>query len=300
MRSFFSSASLLLAGLTSVLAQTACNGRAEYCDRPYSNVSQIASHDSAFVGDLPQDNQLWQVSEQLKHGVRFLSVQTHQSPILKGLDMCHTSCIELDAGSFKSYMHTIKTFLDANKNEVVTILIVNGDFLAPSAYEAAIKAAGADKYAYAPKKTLAIGEWPTLGEMIKQDKRLVVFMDYKSDMAKVPYILDEFTYFFETPYDTTDPKFCQCTLDRPANSKPDGKMYIVNHYLDKKLLGISSILVPDKDADVQTNSPTGTGSIGAQNDLCVSQYKHMPKAVLLDYVNTNKWQPAELTMNGIH
>jgi hypothetical protein len=32
-------------------------------------------------------------------------------------------------------------------------------------------------------------------------------IDYGADTSTVSYILDEFTYFFETPYDTTDPNF---------------------------------------------------------------------------------------------
>ena len=52
---------------TSDAAPTVCNGRSEYCSRAYSNVSQIASHDSAFVGELPQQNQLWSVEDQLKN-----------------------------------------------------------------------------------------------------------------------------------------------------------------------------------------------------------------------------------------
>lgn len=39
-------------------------------------------------------------------------------------------------------------------------------------------------------------------------------LDYHADTTKVPYILDEFAYCFETPFSQTDPKFPQydCTI----------------------------------------------------------------------------------------
>ncbi len=83
---------------------------------------------------------------------------------------------------------------------------------------------GLASYAYAPGTTLNLDQWPTLQELIDSGKRLIMFLgkhvvqfffepllilaiDYGADTSVVPYILDEFTYFFETPYDTTDPNF---------------------------------------------------------------------------------------------
>lgn len=104
---------------TIVLA--ACNGQDALCSRPYSNVTFVGSHDSAFVGPLPTQNQLLSVGDQLGLGVRFLQAQTHD---LDGtIEMCHTSCIELDAGTLTDYLKPIKTFMDANPNEVVTLLL---------------------------------------------------------------------------------------------------------------------------------------------------------------------------------
>lgn len=104
---------------TIVLA--ACNGQDALCSRPYSNVTFVGSHNSAFVGLLPSQNQLLSVANQLGLGVRFLQAQTHD---LDGtIEMCHTSCIELDQGSLTEYLEPIKTFMDANPNEVVTLLL---------------------------------------------------------------------------------------------------------------------------------------------------------------------------------
>jgi hypothetical protein len=112
----------------------------------------------------------------------------------------------------------------------------------------------------------------------------------------VPFILDEFTYFFETPYDTTDPTFNECTLDRPAGGSADGRMYIVNHFLDLDIFGID---IPDVAADAQTNAATGSGSIGAQVSLCFGIYGRNPTFVLVDNFNTGDVFTAQKNLNGL-
>ncbi len=87
----------------------ACNGNAALCSRAYSSVTQIGTHDSAFVGVLPTENQQKSVSEQLDAGIRFLQAQTH---VLDGsLQLCHTSCDLLNAGPLTDYLSTIKTWM---------------------------------------------------------------------------------------------------------------------------------------------------------------------------------------------
>jgi hypothetical protein len=73
-------------------------------------------------------------------------------------------------------------------------------------------------------------------------------------------------------------------------------MYIVNHFLDKAVLG-PDILIPDVEADFQTNAATGKGSIGAQTDLCTQTYGRTPNFVLLDMFNRGEWLPAQHVMN---
>ena len=106
--------------------------------------------------------------------------------------------------------------------------------------------------------------------------------DYKADTNYVPYILDEFHYFFETPFENTDPDFSSCNLDRPSGSNGDGLMYIVNHFLQVK---IGDIFIPNEILLPRTNAATGRGSIGAQVDVCKNKWGRKPKAVLVDRFN---------------
>ncbi|TVY18901.1 PI-PLC X domain-containing protein 1 [Lachnellula arida] len=295
---------LFLIGLCKVSA-AACNGNDALCSRKYSNITQIGAHDSAFVGDLPTDNQNLNVTGQLDAGIRFLTAQTHS--FLDEIYLCHTSCWEEDSGVLVNYLTDIRTWMDSNPNEVVTLLLTNGDAIAVSKFADAYDNAGISKYTYTPPNQLTLGDWPTLQDLISANTRLITFMGslfvshYNSNTSSVSYILDEFSYFWETPSlicsketiltyksqptdDVTTSDFPDCSIDRPPGSNGAGLMYIINHFLDIDLLS-TGILVPDKDSAPATNAATGNGSIGAQADLCTQQHGASPNAILLDFVD---------------
>ncbi|WEW58734.1 hypothetical protein PRK78_004202 [Emydomyces testavorans] len=276
-----------------------CNGRSDYCDRRYADVRFVGAHNSPFVGFLPQHNQEISVTKQLDLGIRYLQGQTHIQEVDKTLHMCHTSCFLEDAGPVEDFLGTVKVWLDGHPQEVVTLLLTNGDNVDVSRFDEAFTKSGIKDYAFVPSSSpgmLPMDAWPTLGELIESGKQLIVFLDYKADMSKIPYILDQFTYYFETPFSTTDPKFPQCQIDRPPNAKADGRLYLVNHTLNVDLLGV---IVPDRLKAPKTNAATGEGSIGAHVDLCNSIYHRKPNVVLLDFINQGEVLKAQKMMNGL-
>ncbi|KAJ5654629.1 hypothetical protein N7490_001632 [Penicillium lividum] len=282
---------------TAADAATTCNGRAEYCTRSYSNITFIGSHDAAFVGSLPQQNQNIGITAQLDMGIRYLQAQTHKSLLDDTvLELCHTSCLLEDAGTLKAYLSTIKSWLDDNPNEVVTLLLTNGDSLDISIFGSTFVSAGIDSYAFVPSsEPLAYADWPTLGDLIDSGKRLVAFLDYGADTGTVNYILDEFAYYFETPYDVTDSTFSNCSIDRPAGASASGRMYLVNHYLDVDILGVD---IPDRDKASTTNAAMGDGSFGAQATECEALYGHAPNVMLADFVDKGEVIKAQNELNG--
>ncbi|EER29333.1 hypothetical protein D8B26_008056 [Coccidioides posadasii str. Silveira] len=283
---------------TGLLAQTRCNGRTEYCTRRYADVRLVGAHNSPFVGYLPQHNQEISVTKQLDLGIRFLQGQTRVHEEKKTLNMCHTSCFLEDAGPVEDFLSTIKTWLDGHPEEVVTLLLTNGDYVDVNRFDEAFTKSGIKKYVFVPPSSpdaLPMDSWPMLGNLISSGKRLIVFLDYKADMPKFPYILDQFAYFFETPFSTTDPKFPQCKIDRPPNAKADGRLYLVNHTLNVDIFGV---IVPDRIRAPKTNAATGEGSIGAHVDLCNSIYDRKPNVVLLDFINQGEVFRAQNRMNG--
>ncbi|KAJ5245904.1 hypothetical protein N7468_000887 [Penicillium chermesinum] len=284
---------------TNVLGQDTCNGRSEYCTRSYSNITFVGSHDSAFVGDLPTQNQNLNVTAQLDLGIRYLQAQTHKSIGDDSvLELCHTSCLLEDAGPLSDFLGTVKSWLDGNPDEVVTLLLTNGDSVDISVFGDTFSGVdGLVNYIYVPSsQPLAIGDWPTLGDLISAGTRLIVFLDYGANTDTVNYINDEFSYYFETPYDVTDSSFSNCSIDRPPGASAEGRMYIVNHFLDVDILGVD---VPDRDAAGTTNAATGDGSIGAQADECEALYKVNPNVLLLDFVDQGDPLGAQTSLNGL-
>ncbi|KAJ4391962.1 hypothetical protein N0V93_005582 [Gnomoniopsis smithogilvyi] len=263
-----------------------CNGHAELCDRKYSNITFIGSHDSAFVGSSVADNQETSVADQLAQGVRFLQAQTHLDN--NTIKLCHTLCALEDAGPLADYLSTVKTFLDNNPNEVVTLLLTNPDGQSGTAFDAIFQNSGIKNYAFTPPSNLTIDGWPTLGQMISSGQRFVVFMDFPAAPTE-PYILNEFqSYIF-----TTDPNFAQCAIDRPSGASAAGRMILVNHFLDTNLSGI---LIPNRDAANVTNSAS---SITAQANLCTSLYQRNPNFILLDWISIGDAMATEAKMNGV-
>ncbi|KAJ9385387.1 hypothetical protein DTO063F5_4352 [Paecilomyces variotii] len=294
--------SLLFTSTTTTFAQQQqppCNGHIEFCTRQYSNISQIGAHDSPFIGDLPSDNQNLNITQQLDFGIRFLQGQTHKN--LEGeLDLCHTSCLLEDGGSLVSFLQTVKGWMDveSNANEVVTLLLTNGDNVPVEEFGAAFESAGVKEDVFVPDSSpgvLGLGDWPTLSDLIENGTRVVVFLDYGANTTSIPYILDEFSYFFETPYDVTDPSFSNCSIDRPPGASASGRMYIVNHFLDVDILGV---LVPDRVAAPTTNAVSGNGSIGVQASLCEGLYGRVPNFVLVDFTDQGDVLGAQERLNG--
>ncbi|KAI9696359.1 MAG: hypothetical protein M1820_008201 [Bogoriella megaspora] len=288
---------LALASLATTLTSAApCNGFDSLCNRSYSNITFMGTHDSAMTGDHtnPFINQELSLADQLGLGIRFLQAQTHMPA--GTLEMCHTTCIPevSDKGPLSDYLSTVKTFLDANPNEVVTLLLTNGDYVGVGNFSNVFKSVGLDTYAYVPpSEPLPKGDWPTLGSLISDNKRLVVFLDYDADINVAPYILDEFAYFFETPYDVTDSNFPNCNIDRPSGASADGRLYLVNHYLDNDIFGID---IPAYDDAGTTN---GGDSVNKNVAECFNLYGVNPNVILVDWVNKGDIINIGKALNGL-
>ena len=300
-----------------------CNGHPALCDRSWSNITHIGAHDSAFVGIMPFENQNVDVGTQLDAGIRFLQVQTHRNGFGQ-LALCHTTCFMEDAGLLSAYLTTVREWLDGHPHEVVTLLLTNNDRLNMSAYDLAYKAAGMQNYTYYPHNSvspwIAPSSWPTLQELINNGTRLISFMDYGTDTPQVPYILPEFNFFWETPFDVTSWSDLEsCNIDRPGalnkayaaatTGEPSSEshvaidkqreqlMYIVNHFLDTKMwLGIE---VPDRKDVAKTNAMTGPGSVGSQASLCNDKWGSKPWGVLVDYFEKGQVIELQNQLNGV-
>ncbi|KAF9741273.1 hypothetical protein PMIN06_012351 [Paraphaeosphaeria minitans] len=267
-----------------------CNGHAEFCNRKLSNVTMVVAHNSPFV--VPHNaasNQVYPVLNQLEDGIRGLQFETHYPNATAGLSLCHTSCDLLDAGTLESYLTTVRGWLDTHPYEVIAIMMGNDNRVPPTTYIEPFQNAGMLQYLYIPPKPNAtLEDWPTLAQMILLNKRVVVMLDYLANQTEVPWLLDEFSYQWQTPFSPTDPAF-PCTAQRPSNQDDEvsrNKMYMANHNLniDVKLLG-QSILIPAYTLLDELNAVSGNGSLGRNVDNCTAMWGRPPNWLLVDYYN---------------
>lgn len=274
-----------------------CNNYPEFCNRKYSNITEVCAHNSAFsIKNNAASNQYLSITDQLNDGIRMLQGETHY--VNETVYNCHTTCSLLNAGTWQSMLETTVTWLESNPYDVLTILIVNSDFENVDVYVPPIQNSGIAQYLYEPEYVpQKRDQWPTLGEMILSGKRVVMFMDYNANQTKVPYILDEFTHMWETPYSPTNQSF-PCTQQRPPGLKhqsaKDDYMNLVNHNLNtavdlSALTGGSSsdtILIPNyADLNITNGAYNQLGQLEANTLNCTEDWDRAPNFLLVDYYN---------------
>ncbi|KAL6716812.1 hypothetical protein ACLMJK_004724 [Lecanora helva] len=293
----------------------ACNNSPALCSRPYSNITQLGAHDSPFLVNSSGSSNTISLSgagnqnvdspTQLSAGVRLLTAQVHNSN--GEWHLCHTSCSLLDAGTLRSWLSSIKTWLDANPHDVVTILLVNSDNASPSELDAEFQAANIKSYAYTPSSTTtALETWPTLQDMIAKNTRLVTFVASlaPSSNTAAPYLLDEFTFVFENPYNVTEATGFSCDADRPptlkgqtATAVSSGRLPLVNHFLDQQILG--SIDTPNTSYIETTNGMSGVGNLQQAASNCAGAYGRAPAFLLVDFFDEGSAINVVNNINGI-
>jgi hypothetical protein len=287
---------------SSTAAQTtqACNNSPALCSRPYNNITHLGAHNSPFVRDSSTSfstagNHYFNSTVQLSAGVRLLTAQVHRDNSTDGTTewkLCHSFCNLLDAGTLTNWLVTIKAWMDANPNEVVTLLLVNADGASADDLGTSFTSSGITQYAYAPPTAgVAPTEWPTLQSMIANSTRLVTFVaSLPASSPSHPYLLDEFTYIYENPFETTTATNYSCVPDRPSTLRNDpetasasGRMFLMNHFLyEQQLFGIET---PNVTYIQTTNGALGIGSLGEQLGACGRVYGEAPTFVLVDFFN---------------
>jgi len=281
---------------------TICNGHAELCGRRYSNVTVVGAHGSyAFSDDpfaLARDQEV-NVTTQLNLGVRLLQAQAHNGTKDGHLRFCHTSCALFDGGKVVDYLKIVKQFLDANPNEVLTLLFTNPEGLSVlDVWKPAFDASGITPLAYVPPHLpIKQSEWPTLGQLIDSGKRVVVFLDSRTNTDLVDFILPEFKMIWETPFSVTNSSF-PCSVNRIHGPlATEDHSYMINHSLNINIIPIGSgVIIPDAYHARTTN---GIPSITAHVNNCIPLGANRnPQFVLLDFVNVGEGFKAVDILNG--
>ncbi len=226
------SVALLSLALTipgSIAAATVCNGSPHLCARRYDQVSYATTHNAFNYAYGPTQfwfpNQQVDIPHQLRGGVRGLMIDAHEynghDPTLAGkVCVCHQFC-DLGAEPLTDVLRSIREFLDTYSREVVTIIFES--YVTVDRMEQAFIDSGLIDYAY-PQPVGA--PWPTLGEMIDQNRRLVVFTDRDGGLRD--WYLDVWDFAVETDYSARSPEDLTCDYNR---GDPSNSLFILNHFL---------------------------------------------------------------------
>ncbi|MFF7182998.1 hypothetical protein [Streptomyces sp. NPDC008121] len=235
--------------------QRRCQGDIRLCERPYNDVAYLASHNAMsstaehFIGPL-QD---LDIIGQLNYGVRALLIDIHRwetpesvterlrassiSPQLQaqidefakranppraGLWLCHAVC-RAGATELSSQLRDVGAWLEANPTEVVTMIVQ--DETSNVDIERAFIGAGLGDFLFTPPAD-PDGPWPTLGEMIDDGRRLVVFSE-KAD-GPGPWYRNFYRYGMENHYSYARPEDINCSPNRGGTGK---ELLLMNNFV---------------------------------------------------------------------
>ena len=223
---FFSSSFLLFLLNTSVYAQ--CNGSVDNCGKQYNQVAYLTTH-NAYNTDsegfsLP--NQHLGIADQLNQGVRAFMLDVYD---FFGTPTQYHGSALLGTQALSSDLNELKNFLDANSNEIVTLILEC--YVSADDIESELINAGLMPYVYTHVNGNA---WPTLQEMINLNKRLVVFSDVADASASQGWYHYVWDFAVETHYSVNNVNDFTDDYNR-GDSLND--LFIFNHFVTNSLSG---------------------------------------------------------------
>lgn len=138
--------------------------------------------------------------------------------------LCHTVC-ELGATRMDETLRTIGAYLRANPSTVLVLMLES--YVTDADLQLSFVKTNTEQYA----ATLSHGEpLPTLGELIAENHRLVVFTEKTPNDRTIPWLNDAFSWIQDTPLGAQQPNQLQCKRYRGSPSSP---FLMLNHWIDR-------------------------------------------------------------------
>lgn len=225
---------LLAGGTATCQAKQQCNGHNELCTRTFDQVAYATTHNAMSSADdgWTGPNQEHDVPRQLADGVRALMLDVHYNSTLTNPNLaapdapddvpllCHGYC-KFGWMTLTDGLAEIDAFLDANPNEVVTIIFES--YVPAADVRTSFVDSGLIDHAI---EHVPGTPWPTLRQMIASGKRLVVLTD--SGGGTYPWYLPVWSEAYETPFSAKTPDDLTCARNRGSASNA---LFILNHFL---------------------------------------------------------------------
>ena len=270
--------SLLVVSLQVSYAQ--CNGSIDLCSKQYNEVAYLTTH-NAFNSDedgLSFPNQTYNIASQLNDGVRGLMIDVYD---YFGTPTAYHSTFLLGTIPLSDIFNDIKTFLDNNSNEIVTIILEC--YVTANDIEDEINQSGLSNYLYTQNTV-----WPTLQNMINNDNRLVIFSDVDDASSSQNWHHYVWEYAVETHYSVGNINDFTCDFNR---GDPLNDLFIFNHFVADATLGYG---LYNESNDVNAN-PFFINR--AQN--CQTQTNKFPNFVTVDYYELGDGLAVVDQLNGV-
>ena len=296
-------------------SERACNGHVELCDRGYDDVVYAATHNSMSSPDIVP---VWpehdgDIRAQLDAGVRALLIDTKYWPPVtaagdltaelgdtetpvpaaladawyatlgslrdgrEGTFLCHIHCA-FGAVPFVDSLTVVREFLEENPDDVVTLIIQ--DAISTEDTVAAMTAAGLGDLLYEHR---ADGAWPTLGELIDQGRRLVVFAEEAGPPPA--WYANAFESMQETPFFFTSAEQLSCAANR---GRSDAPLFQMNHWIQR--------IAPDRVDSVEINRLDVLVDRARQ---CEAERGLRPNFLAVNFYNIGDTVEAADVLNGL-
>jgi hypothetical protein len=289
----------------------ACDGHAELCDRPYDKVVQAATHNSMSSPDVVQiwPEQDLTIRQQLDLGVRTLLIDVHYWPAISspeqltrlepslppeaarlimsiapdrfrahaGLFLCHVLCA-LGGVPLSDGLSQVRSFLADNPNEIVTLIVE--DDVARADLVRAFGDAGLVDNVY---QHTARQPWPTLGDLIDHNQRLVVFAENSGPPPT--WFQSAFDDIADTPFGFATASDMTCAENRGA---PDASLFLINHWVSGP--------APDRATALSVNQ---TDTVVARAQRCAQERRRSPTFIAVDFANLGDVVRAVDILNGV-
>ena len=273
---------LFVLQLITIISYAQCNGSIDLCSKQYNEVAYLTTH-NAFNSDedgLLFPNQSNNIASQLDDGVRGLMIDVYSLPIL-GTRVAYHSIIGLGYIPLSDIFNDIKTFLDNNPNEIVTIILEC--YVTANDIEDEINQSGLSNYLYTHNAA-----WPTLQSMIDNDNRLVIFTDVDDASSSQNWYHYVWEYAVETHYSVATINDFTCDFNR---GDPLNDLFIFNHFVTDATLGYG---LYNESNDVNSNPFFIARALD-----CQTQANKFPNFVTVDYYELGDGLAVIDQLNGI-
>jgi len=256
----------------------------ELCERRYDEVVFAGTHNAHAVTTEGfsqfNANQIRDIPTQLEDGIRAMLIDTYYDQANpEQIVLCHGPC-NLGSTSHAEVLTAMVEFLTANPGEILTLIYE--DHVSPDDLAVDYEQTGAIELVYVHEPGSA---WPTLGEMVEADTRLVVTAEQGSPPPAWHHNI--WALGWDTPYGPQDPDDLSCELNRGST---DNDLFLVNHWVNNEI-GLPS----PADAEVVN----AYDFLLARAQQCWELWDHPPNFLAVDFYDRGDLVAVVETLNGV-